>query len=437
MLQRRAAELRAAGDEAASRPSTWPGACAPRCGGRGERMGTESLAHERRGGARADRGGARARRRPALRIVDVVDAADLSEEQQERLLQMLQGARGRGVRRRRPGRPSGAGPRLDLSVKAHSSDPVRMYLREIGRVPLLSAAEEVSLAKRIEHRDMGAKAGADRGQPAPGRLGRQALRRPRPRLPRPDPGGEPRPDPRGREVRLPQGLQVLDLRDLVDPPGHHARDRRPGPHHPRAGPHGRDDQPALRRPAPAPPGPRPRAVHRGARRRARGHPGAGARDPEGRQEPVSLETPVGGGGLRARRPDRGPRRRGPGRRRPRLRREELERVLASSPTASARCSSCASACEEAPHPRGGRQRFGVTRERIRQIEAKTLSKLTPTATRSGCGSSWTKTAYAGTLGGPAGGRPHGRGPMWTAAPPSARAAAGTPTAGPDGYRAPR
>lgn len=31
-----------------------------------------------------------------------------------------------------------------------TADPVKMYLREIGRVPLLSAAEEVSLAKRIE-----------------------------------------------------------------------------------------------------------------------------------------------------------------------------------------------------------------------------------------------------------------------------------------------
>ncbi|HEX6421192.1 MAG TPA: RNA polymerase sigma factor RpoD [Acidimicrobiales bacterium] len=33
---------------------------------------------------------------------------------------------------------------------AGTSDPVRMYLREIGRVPLLVASEEVDLAKRIE-----------------------------------------------------------------------------------------------------------------------------------------------------------------------------------------------------------------------------------------------------------------------------------------------
>jgi RNA polymerase primary sigma factor len=46
---------------------------------------------------------------------------------------------------------------LDLSVKTPTYDPVRMYLKEIGKVPLLTAVQEVSLAKRIERRDMEAK----------------------------------------------------------------------------------------------------------------------------------------------------------------------------------------------------------------------------------------------------------------------------------------
>lgn len=37
------------------------------------------------------------------------------------------------------------------------SDPVRMYLREIGRIPLLSADEEVDLAQRIEKGSLAAK----------------------------------------------------------------------------------------------------------------------------------------------------------------------------------------------------------------------------------------------------------------------------------------
>jgi RNA polymerase primary sigma factor len=48
-------------------------------------------------------------------------------------------------------------PDLDLSVEP-SLDSLRLYLREIGRVPLLTAAQEVSLAKRIERGDMDAKA---------------------------------------------------------------------------------------------------------------------------------------------------------------------------------------------------------------------------------------------------------------------------------------
>jgi len=48
-------------------------------------------------------------------------------------------------------------PTLDLSVRTPSSDPVRMYFSEMGKVPLLSAVEEVSLAKRIERHDLAAK----------------------------------------------------------------------------------------------------------------------------------------------------------------------------------------------------------------------------------------------------------------------------------------
>jgi RNA polymerase primary sigma factor len=47
-------------------------------------------------------------------------------------------------------------PQLDLTVEP-SLDSLRLYLRAIGRVPLLTAEEEVALAKRIERGDMAAK----------------------------------------------------------------------------------------------------------------------------------------------------------------------------------------------------------------------------------------------------------------------------------------
>ncbi len=58
-------------------------------------------------------------------------------------------ARGAATQTERP-------PELDLAVEP-SLDSLRLYLREIGRVPLLTGGEEVALAKRIERGDMIAK----------------------------------------------------------------------------------------------------------------------------------------------------------------------------------------------------------------------------------------------------------------------------------------
>ncbi len=152
-----------------------------------------------------------------------------------------------------------------------TTDALQLFLREAGRHTLLTAAQEVALAKRIERGDLRGQAADDPVEPPARRLDREELPQPGPPVPRSDPGRHARAHSRGREVRLAARLQVLDLRDLVDPPGGRAGARRQGADDPDAGPHRRaapEDQPC--RPD-ALDGARARADARGDRRRGEPH----------------------------------------------------------------------------------------------------------------------------------------------------------------------
>ena len=337
---------------------------------------------------------------------ETVDAADAGTPEANGA-----GANGRYRPRRDPAKMAAAA----MARASGSADPVKMYLKEIGKVPLLDAGEEVALAKRIEVGAEAAAASAEalttgqwNGLPADerhrlrravrdGDRARQELTSANLRLVvsiakryvgrgvpilDPDPGGQPGPDAGGAEVRPLQGVQVLHLRHVVDPSGHHPGHRRPVADHSGPGAHGRVDQQG--RPGPAGPGPEARAGSDAGRDRVGGRPrrGEGRRDPSDRSAGSSLA-----------------------RTRPSATRT-TPRWPTSSPTAapphwiwrpascwSRRCATCSttsrSGSREVVRLRfglvDGRPRtleevgkeFGVTRERIRQIESKTLAKLRP------------------------------------------------------------
>ncbi len=95
-------------------------------------------------------------------IVDGLDGADVTKDQVEDFhgyltevgVEVLD-ADAAAIRRGTVERDEDA-PGLDLSVEP-SLDSLRLYLREIGKVQLLTAEQEVSLAKRIERGDLNAK----------------------------------------------------------------------------------------------------------------------------------------------------------------------------------------------------------------------------------------------------------------------------------------
>ena len=112
-----------------------------------------------------------------------------------------------------------------------TGDTLQLFLRDVRRHPLLTAADEIELAKRIEQGDLQAK---ERMINSNLRLVVSLAKRYQGQAvaARPDAGGHTRPDPRVGEVRLEARLQVLDLRDLLDPPGIQRGAREPGPHDP-------------------------------------------------------------------------------------------------------------------------------------------------------------------------------------------------------------
>jgi RNA polymerase primary sigma factor len=98
-------------------------------------------------------------------IVSGLDEVELTKEQVEDFytylidhsIELIEGVEHKALPHEEPpAEDDKTTPKLDLSVEP-SLDSLRLYLREIGKVPLLTADQEVTLAKRIERGDMDAK----------------------------------------------------------------------------------------------------------------------------------------------------------------------------------------------------------------------------------------------------------------------------------------
>ena len=297
----------------------------------------------------------------------------------------------------------------DASVTMLTGDPVRMYLKEIGKVPLLTAAEEIDLAMKIEA-GVAAMEELEKAEDE----GIELERREKRRLGRIEQVGiDAKQQLIEANLRLVvsiakryvgRGMLFLDLIQEATsassapsrssttrrasssrrtPPGGSARPSRapspirPAPSHPRA--HGGDHQQARAHPAPAVAGARPRAQPRGDRQGDGSARRARARDPEdlagarvagnaiGEEEDSQLGDFIEDDAAVVP-PDAASFS---------MLQEQLSKVLDGLAERERKVISLRFGLEDG-HPRTleevGRE-FGVTRERIRQIESKTLAKL--------------------------------------------------------------
>ena len=180
----------------------------------------------------------------AADLTEILEAHELDALEQDALYRELDRRGIELLEEPQPEEPSAPAPAA-RGTQETTTDALQLFLREAGRHQLLTAPQEVELAKKIEGGDAHAKQQMIQSNL---RLVVSIAKNYATRACRfsTDPGGHARPDPRRREVRLAPRLQVLDLRDLVDPPGGCSGAGRQGADDPHAGPHRRapaEDEP--------------------------------------------------------------------------------------------------------------------------------------------------------------------------------------------------